>query len=84
MYPEPTPQPSADSTIIIYDAPGTQIDFAQGLDASDQFLSQDCIVYGNDNSLVGVEFCLAMSQASEGSILAGRLSTERYSECIYG
>lgn len=76
MYPQPSPQPSADSTVIIYDAPGTQIDFAQGLDASDQFLSQDCIVYGDENSLVGVEFCLAMSQASKGSVLAGRFPVE--------
>jgi hypothetical protein len=83
MYPQPSLQPTADSTIIIYDAPGTQIDFALGIDASDQFLSQDCIVYGNDNSLVAVEFCLAMSQASKGSILAGRLYRERFFECIH-
>lgn len=75
MYPPLiNPPPSVDSTVIIYDAPGTQIDFSRGLDATDQFISQDCIVYGNNNSRVGVEFCLAASQASEGSILAGRLS----------
>ena len=74
MYPPLiNPSPSVDSTVIIYDAPGTQIDFSRGLGATDQFISQDCIVYGNNNSLVGVEFCLAASQASEGSILAGRL-----------
>lgn len=75
MYPQPSSPPSANSTIIIHDAPGTQIDFAQGLDPRDQLLSEDCIVYGNNNSLVGVKFCLAMSHVSEGSILAGKLST---------
>ncbi|TKA78168.1 hypothetical protein B0A55_03897 [Friedmanniomyces simplex] len=68
MYPQPSPAPAADSTILIYGAPGTQIDFALG---ADQFVAQDCTVYGDDNSLVGVEFCLAASQIKEGSILAG-------------
>ena len=77
MYPQPSSPPSANSTIIIHDAPTTQIDFAQGLDASDQLLSQDCIVYGNNDSLVGVKFCLAASHVSEGSVLAGKLSTMR-------
>ncbi|GAB7354876.1 hypothetical protein MBLNU459_g5518t1 [Dothideomycetes sp. NU459] len=71
MSPQPSSQPSADSTIIIHDAPGTQIDFASNLDAGDQFLPRDCIVYGNDDSLVGVEFCLAVSQVHQGSIVAG-------------
>ena len=84
MYPQPSPQPLVDSTIIIFDAPGTQIDFAQGLDASDQFLSQDCIVYGNDNSLVGVEFCLAMSQSSEGSVIAGMFAAKGHLESMHG
>ena len=84
MYPQPSPPPSANSTIIIRDAPGTQIDFAQGLDASDRFLSQDCTVYGNENSVVGVEFCLAMSHVSEGSVLVGRLSIESHSERVCG
>ena len=76
MYPQPSPQPPADSTIMIYNAPGTQIDFSQGLDVSNQFLSEDCIVYGNENSIVAVDFCLAKSQVSEGSVLAGTLSRE--------
>ena len=84
MYPQPSPQPSVDSTIIIYDAPGTQIDFAKGLDSSDQFHAQDCIVYGNDNSLVGVEFCLAMSQASKGSVIAGRVAARSHFDSVCG
>ena len=84
MYPQPSPQPPVDSTIIIFDAPGMQIDFAQGLDASDQFLSQDCIVYGNDNSPIGVEFCLAMSQGSEGSVIAGMFAAKSHLESIHG
>ncbi|EXJ83373.1 hypothetical protein A1O1_06995 [Capronia coronata CBS 617.96] len=73
MYPQPTPTSplSTDAAIIIDHAPGTQVDFARGLDPLDGFLAQDCVVYGSDSSIVGVQFCLAESQVSPGSVLAG-------------
>jgi hypothetical protein len=67
MFP-PTP---TDATIVIHDAPGTQIEFSKGLDDGDRFLAQDCVAYGSEKSLIGVYFCLAGSRVKEGSIIAG-------------
>lgn len=69
MFP-PTP---TDGTIVIHDAPGTQIEFSKGLGDGDRFLAQDCVVYGSEKSLVGVYFCLAASRVKEGSIIAGMM-----------
>lgn len=71
MYPPFATAQSISHTVIIHDAPGTQINFTKGLDPGDEFLADECSVYGSDESLVGVYFCMAMSRKTKGAIRAG-------------
>jgi hypothetical protein len=41
----------------------------------DEFLADDCSVYGSDESLVGVYFCMARSRVTKGAIAAGEILT---------
>jgi hypothetical protein len=74
MTPWP-PTDHADSPVVQIDSsPASQIEFRKGIAAGDGFLASDCAVYGSEEYLVGVSFCLAQSQALLGSYIAGMLS----------
>lgn len=66
------PPCSEDVTVVIHDAPGTQVEFSEGLISGDSFLEEDCVVYGSNDNIVGIYFCLAKSRAREGSLMAGK------------
>jgi hypothetical protein len=61
----------ANSMVTIYNSPASQMEFRKGLSDGDRFSEQDCTVYGESTGPIGAEFCLARSQAYEGSIIAG-------------
>ena len=59
-------------TITIYDAPATQIDFVRNGEQENMFIdSRDCLVYGSDDFVIGMQFCLAESTIRPGSLRAG-------------
>jgi len=75
MYPPFSTAQSINHTVVIHDAPGIQINFTKGLGPGDQFLADECSIYGSDESLVGVYFCMAMSRVTKGAIIAGKIVT---------
>lgn len=77
MYPPFGTAQSVNHTVIIHDAPGIQINFTKGLVSGDEFLADECSVYGSDESLVGVYFCMARSRMNKSAITAGRILTVR-------
>jgi hypothetical protein len=70
MYPPVSRQPDSDSVVVIYDAPGTQLDF-QSQESPIAFLEQDCVTYPEDSPTVGVKLCLAKNTEIKGAIDAG-------------
>ena len=74
-----TPWPPTNWTsypvVTIQKVPAIQIDFINGL-YNDSFVdSEDCTVFGADEFLIGMKFCLANSRSSPGSVIAGKYRT---------
>jgi hypothetical protein len=72
-----TPWPPTDHedypTITIYNAPAIQIDFLRDTEEEDSFIdAKDCLVYGSDEFVIGMKFCLAESKAKPDSLFAGK------------
>jgi hypothetical protein len=73
------PTDHADSPVVqINSSPASQIEFRNGIAEGDEFFASDCAVYGSEEYLVGVSFCLAQSQVLLGSYIAGMLSHYSY------
>jgi hypothetical protein len=69
----PNPPPlNNDPVVVVHSSPASQVEFRLGIDGRDRFLSTDCVVYGDDKYLVGLELCLAPSVVLDGSVIAGR------------
>ncbi|KMU73562.1 hypothetical protein CISG_10104 [Coccidioides immitis RMSCC 3703] len=66
----PLSHPS-ESVIKIYDVPSTQIEFKRRISERDIFMDKDCMVFGDDQTLIGLRFCLANNPKANGSITAG-------------
>ncbi|KAL4994396.1 hypothetical protein BDV10DRAFT_189064 [Aspergillus recurvatus] len=65
----PTNHPSA-PMVRMDDAPSVQLDFAAGL-RGHSFSEDECTVFGGNNTVVGISFCVADSQTVNGSFAAG-------------
>jgi hypothetical protein len=73
------PTDHADSPVVqINSSPASQIEFRKGIAEGDGFFASDCAVYGSEEYLVGVSFCLAQSQVLLGSYIAGMPSHHYY------
>lgn len=67
------PNNNTDPVIIIQNSPASQLDFLKGINSNDSsFVQSDCAVYGDEKYLVGLEVCVAKSQSTLGSIVAGK------------
>lgn len=71
-----TPWPPTDHAdyplITIHGAPATQIDFERNLEPEPSFdIAQDCLVFGSQGFVVGMQFCLAKSTSIADALVAG-------------
>ncbi|KAK5468091.1 hypothetical protein LTS15_001064 [Exophiala xenobiotica] len=71
-----TPWPPTNYTqepvIVIHSAMSTQIQFKEGLPLGDTFQEDDCNVFGDNQTIIGIRFCAARSKVEAGSFLAAR------------
>ncbi|KAI1967016.1 hypothetical protein LOZ58_000509 [Ophidiomyces ophidiicola] len=67
----PTDHPSH-PVIQIYNVPSTQIEFRRNIDEGESFLNDDCTMFGDQSSLIGIKLCLAHSRKVNGSVIAGK------------
>lgn len=71
LNPAPPDNSPPDAVVKIYSSPAIQMDFMKDLSDGDTFSEQDCTVYGENGSSIGIKFCLAKSEVYSGSIIAG-------------
>jgi hypothetical protein len=71
LSPAPPDNSSAEAVVKINSSPAIQMDFRKDLSDGDTFSEQDCTVYGENGSSIGITFCLAKSEVYNGSIIAG-------------
>nr|KAK5437002.1 hypothetical protein LTR18_009367 [Exophiala xenobiotica] len=57
--------------ITLRNIPATQIDFVRGIHNDTFDDAEDCAVFGAEGFLIAMKFCLARSQSSPGSMIAG-------------
>jgi hypothetical protein len=57
--------------IIIYDSPAVQMDFIEESDLFDTFSIDECILYGNESSKVGIKLCIKPSARIQGAVTVG-------------
>ncbi|KAL4939924.1 hypothetical protein BDV06DRAFT_197802 [Aspergillus oleicola] len=68
--PWPPTNYSSAPVVQINNAPTVQLDFASGL-SGHSFSEDDCTVYGNSTTYVGINVCLGASRTFNGSFAAG-------------
>jgi hypothetical protein len=66
------PSSNTDPIVVVHDAPASQVKFTIDLDENYQFAPSDCVGYGDDRYLLGLQICLAPSSVINGSIVAGK------------
>jgi hypothetical protein len=71
LSPDP-PSSNTNPIVIVHDTPASQVEFTIDLDENYQFAPSDCVGYGDDRYLVGLQICLAPSSVINGSIVAGK------------
>lgn len=71
MIPNP-PVSNLDPLVMIRDSLASQVEFVKVSDKRHQFSVDDCILYGDERFLVGVQFCLAHDLSLPGSVVAGQ------------
>lgn len=71
LNPAPPDDTPPDAIVKIHSSPAIQMDFRKDLSDGDTFSEQDCTVYGENGSSIGITFCLAKSEVYNGSIIAG-------------
>jgi hypothetical protein len=71
LSPDP-PSSNLDPVVVVHNALASQVEFTMGPEENYLFAPSDCVVYGDDRYLVGLQMCLAPSLAINGSIVAGK------------
>jgi len=70
-FPWPPTNYTQSPVTVIHSAIGTQVEFKEGLVSGDAFQDDDCDVFGDTTTLIGVRFCVARSQVQAGALMAG-------------
>ncbi len=63
------PSANSDPIVVVHESPVSQVEFTLGLDERDEFVPTDCVAYGDDNLIVGLQLCVAVSWISRVLLL---------------